>query len=1515
MNGRPRRLLSIIAAGIFLWTVSAVNGQTEFGLSQTFHVFPTTPDGLTGIATADFDKDGHMDIVVGELRGEFLGSADSLAVFFNDGTGGFSFQDTLRFSGGDRILDVVTGDFDNDGWPDIATAMDNNQIPNGSGNGKVQICVSDGSSSKFASPVGFNVAARPMVLVTGDLNGDSSPDIVTGNTHGKATVLINAAQSSSLQFSSITDLTYGSSTDHTHAIHLMDVDGDNDLDLLVGLLQRMEIFVNDGSGSFTSVGSVPGTSVVGITSGDFDGDNLEDFAFVNGGTDEITIGINGGGFFPGPVTLDLNLGAGRILAGAAKVMDNADVDGDGDLDLIVSTRDSVALIINEPEGTFTYYKSFGVGTNPASYKLVLDELDGNDGVDLALIHHGGSNELAVLLNLQKQFAEVAGFVGVDYIGNVGSIAWIDADGDDDLDLSLVNGGSSGAEVNRFYWNLGNGDFIEAPPEDGLNDANDGFGQAWADYDDDGDLDLYVTNRNPVADALYQNNSGTFTDVALDVGLGDPGVGTGPVWFDYDGDGDLDLFLPKHEPPNPNKENRLYRNDGDHFTDVAPGLGINDSGHCTGAAVGRIFGDDILYMMVSRVTSYAPNRLYRIDQGLFTDVTSQVIPVIDSANDNVSEWADYDNDGLLDIYVGNNSGLSLLWHNENGQLINRAAPLIDMAGVAGAATWGDFDLDADLDLYVTRGTDGKLFRNDGGSFTDVTDLVGVTGGSSRAAAWADYDRDGDLDLYFNTPSGPSKLFKNNLNNGNSWLVVEPLAANGLSPSVLARVTATAGGVTQVREIVAGGGGSSPPVMEAHFGLGAANVIDNLTIEWPSGNERTWTNITASQKIAVAESIVVAIPDTVVTYGEVLEIPVRIGGTVGHNIVSAEIFVSYNGDLLAAWSTSETPVSATPMTAAWTIETNIIEGVGTSIDTIKIAMADEVALSGSGDLILVGFDVADLRHPAFSDLKLEHVLLNDGTPGNIPIDGRVTLVGTDGTIVAAPDVIIPRWPITVTVTDADEDRTGAPDGFDVAVVNGAQTEVLAVFETGATSGVFTGTINTVFSLAFSSNNGVVQAKAGDQIVFSYADSLDGSGATASRLDTTDVIGGANGSVRSTVVSQPGDTVRVRVTDADLSGSVQVTVENGRTAEVESVLLSAFSPGSSIFFGSLSVDREASAGGIGDGALNALKGDSLLVTYADTLTAQGGTADSLAHNYVVDPFGDAHPNGQVQAFDAAKVLQHRLSTYAGGAGTLMGMDSLSANVDLQAPYSIIDGYDASWILRKVVSRISRFPVQTDSSANHPQPETDQSAPKLVPDERLFALQEGDGYVSVWVDDRTGILSGELAIEGLSGRLEMAPELGDFLSVARSTEAGLHAIFAGAGTVSGPGELLRVYSGAGPEEARLIRASFNGGRIIVRPENVERVAVPRAMALHPNVPNPFNPETSIRFDLPAAAAVRLELFDVLGQRVRRLVSEGMPAGSHRVQWDGRDDAGIAVGSGVYFYRLRAGENFQQMRRMLLLK
>jgi len=698
----------------------------------------------------------------------------------------------------------------------------------------------------------------------------------------------------------------------------------------------------------------------------------------------------------------------------------------------------------------------------------------------------------------------------------------------------------------------------------------------------------------------------------------------------------------------------------------------------------------------------------------------------------------------------------------------------------------------------------------------------------------------------------------------------------------------------------------------------NIADVL-VDGSSGGavgSHTFTNVQADHTISASFALtlitVSAAPPVTATYNQALTIPITLSDATG--IISTELTVEYDTALLTLVGANATGT----LSDGWSLQTNAVPGIGT-LEQLVIAMAtDQSSVTGAQTLVNLDFTVNDVRVPASSALSLSGGLLNDGNPPNVTVDGLVTLVGNDAAGSTDVSSVIPRESITVTIADLDEDSDGAgsSDKITVAVSNGLQSETLTLNET-ATPGEFTGVIGTVFSTsstaAANSSDGIVQAQAGDQITFSFVDQLlsDGSGPVTLNLAPVAVIGGTDGTAQITDATQPGDAVYLKVVDADLNTDngvaetmqVVVTSSNGET---ETVTLTEVDADDDVFFGSLASTAGASAGTDDDGTINGAKADVLTLTYDDVVTALGDQLNRTDTDQVIDPFGDADGNGNVQAFDAAQTLLHVLLPH------LTGLELIQANVDTDPSGTGVTPFDASLILQRRVGLISIFPVQLAASTNHPQ--STPASPKGVVDTRELALSYAEGYLSLSADDRGGILSGDVLLAGIDGKVVLGEELGDFVMASRHTNEGLRIVFAGAEAVSGPGELLRVYPGVGPDKASLARVQLNDGSIQAQYRDLEASAAPLAYALHANAPNPFNPATQIRFDLPLSGPVELRVYDMLGQQVRTLISSSLAGGSHQVEWDGRNASGAQVSSGVYFYRLQAGE-FVQMRRMMLLK
>lgn len=476
----------------------------------------------------------------------------------------------------------------------------------------------------------------------------------------------------------------------------------------------------------------------------------------------------------------------------------------------------------------------------------------------------------------------------------------DADGRDDLYITNRPVWFTGADyANHLFHNDGpdggdpDGWLFSDVTADPLDDTLYGQGVAWADYDGDGDLDLYQANMQVnesylAPNRLYRNEGGgVFVDMAATAGVNDGGSGRTVAWADYDRDGDVDLYLANDGP------NRLFRNMGDGtFVNVAPeGAGLGDTLYTMGCAWGDYDndGDPDLY-----VVNYleGPNRLMRNDgpdwqhpgEWLFTDVAAET-GLDDTGSGLAAAWGDFDNDGWLDLYLAN-KGENRLFRNVGAASPDPGAPLFaDVTAESGetltdgqygtGVAWADFDNDGDLDFFLGNhwpdaGPDyavNQLLRNEGSAgdwtFTNIapTNGAGVSDSlSTNGAAWSDFDGDGDLDLYFaNMTAGANKLFRNDLadSTGNHWLHLDLVGTCANTAAIGARVTAQAGGVSMLREVDGGSGFLSQPSLTIEFGLGAATVADVVTIAWPDGANQTLRDIAADQRLTVVEDDMTAV----------------------------------------------------------------------------------------------------------------------------------------------------------------------------------------------------------------------------------------------------------------------------------------------------------------------------------------------------------------------------------------------------------------------------------------------------------------------------------------------------------------------------------------------------------------------------------------------------------------------------------------------------------------------------------
>jgi hypothetical protein len=416
-------------------------------------------------------------------------------------------------------------------------------------------------------------------------------------------------------------------------------------------------------------------------------------------------------------------------------------------------------------------------------------------------------------------------------------AWADFDNDGDLDEFVGFRG----RPNRLY-RQDRGRFEDVAAAVGLADNVETRAAAWGDFDGDGNLDLYVGFIDGTPNKLYRNegNGRHFTDVAPALGVNLTGVTRQVSWIDYDNDGDLDLFVAFRDKPN-----RLFRNDGGRFTDVTEQSGIGDPRKTVGAVWFDIDGDGDLDLFVANQNGDT-NGLFRNDRGHFVDVAREwgvEAPRRSAEFGGVgAAVADFDGDGLLDVFVAN-YGPSALYRNDGG---HRFVDVTQSAGLlfeqhATTPSWGDYDNDGRPDLYVagflvnvTHYPD-HLFHNGGSSmhprFEEVLPALVNEHDASHGVQWVDFDGDGALDLALanNDPWGGHYLFRNLLPpaQARQSLTIDVVDAKGHHTKPGAEVRVYAAGTRRLISsgvVDTGGGYCSQNVMPVHLGTGGAARVD-------------------------------------------------------------------------------------------------------------------------------------------------------------------------------------------------------------------------------------------------------------------------------------------------------------------------------------------------------------------------------------------------------------------------------------------------------------------------------------------------------------------------------------------------------------------------------------------------------------------------------------------------------------------------------------------------------------------
>ncbi|WP_165073747.1 CRTAC1 family protein [Paludisphaera rhizosphaerae] len=483
-----------------------------------------------------------------------------------------------------------------------------------------------------------------------------------------------------------------------------------------------------------------------------------------------------------------------------------------------------------------------------------------------------------------RFRDVGADAGVNRFNQAGGAIMEDFDGDGLLDLFTTS--FDYKQCAAFYHNKGDGSFEDRTESVGLSEQYGGLFAVQADYDNDGRMDVFIPRgawiARPVRPSLLRNTGTGFEDVTEKAGLAAAVNSNSAAWADYDNDGHVDLFICDERRPN-----KLYRNKGDgSFEDVTAAVGLENSlrTFCKGACWTDIDndGDPDLFM------NYLNGRaiLYRNDGGRFVDASDEM--GVRGPVTGFSCWAfDYDNDGWEDVFatsydraladvvkglLGRPHGRypNKLYHNESGRgFIDRAREAgLDMCFAAMGSNFADFDEDGFLDFYLGTGEPSiaslmpnRMFKNvDGARFSEVTGAAGVGHlQKGHAVACGDYDRDGDVDIFaqmggaVDGDSYHNVLFQNP-GHGRKTLTLRLVGARSNRAAVGARIkVVTAGPKSKtLYRTVSSGSSFGANTLEQTIGLADAGAAASIEVYWPTTKStQTFRDVPAGRVIEITE----------------------------------------------------------------------------------------------------------------------------------------------------------------------------------------------------------------------------------------------------------------------------------------------------------------------------------------------------------------------------------------------------------------------------------------------------------------------------------------------------------------------------------------------------------------------------------------------------------------------------------------------------------------------------------------
>lgn len=451
-----------------------------------------------------------------------------------------------------------------------------------------------------------------------------------------------------------------------------------------------------------------------------------------------------------------------------------------------------------------------------------------------------------------------------------SVNFIDYNGDGSLDLFISNGKRFGQ--NNFLYSNISGNYSRVLGIRVVTDSLPYDGASWADFDNDGDLDMCIVTWYDSTNMLYRNEGSSFTLLESSPVVTNRGFSETCSWGDFDNDGLVDLFVTNSAGSG--RKNWLYRNTaGGNFVRIDTGVIASDINRFSrGVNWIDIDGDRDQDLFICNEENQSELMYKNNGDGYFTKITG-IAPVSSGGHSWSASWGDYDNDGDFDLFYTN-------WGNQTNKLFKNDGDfnftqvtgdtIVNEPGNFACSGWGDYDNDGDIDMFVTQAYGNpniplknalyknKLMETGTAGFERITagDIVNEAG-NSYGFAWGDWDADGDLDLFTANTFNENENNDAFLNGGNSnkWLEIKCIGTtsnrSGIGAKVRIKAIINGNPVWQVRE-VSGQSGYCAQNLDLHFGLGNASVIDSIRVEWPSNITQHFTGVQVNKIFSINET---------------------------------------------------------------------------------------------------------------------------------------------------------------------------------------------------------------------------------------------------------------------------------------------------------------------------------------------------------------------------------------------------------------------------------------------------------------------------------------------------------------------------------------------------------------------------------------------------------------------------------------------------------------------------------------